>query len=344
MRTSHFSFPVLLGMCLFLSAQSVAQILTSDYHLPRSTDSLLIYKMPYVSINDSGHNCIWDFSTISTDSAEMIEINYFAPSEDMRHIGLHREHANYSYFNAHDTLWLTGYETSRAHMLFSAPVPILRYPFAYGDTLSGTFIGEGQYGHILPICTEGSCSIHADAVGRLILPDMEIDSALRVHIRRHYHEKLHTHNCIREEHYMWYSPYFRYPLLETTFVQTVRNRDSSFFAATYYNPQEPVFSPTTREKAQQNSSENMVSLLTDVSYMPNPVYTDLHVKYLLVRSATVYISVHYNGGITIYQTPLRIEEEGYHSKAINMSGMPIGSYVIYIHADDTIASGNIIKL
>lgn len=341
MRTSHFSFPVLLGMCLFLSAQSFAQILTSDYHLPRSTDSLLIYKMPYVSVNDSGHNCIWDFSTISTDSAEMIEINYFAPSEDMRHIGLHREHANYSYFNAHDTLWLTGYETSRAHMLFSAPVPILRYPFAYGDTLSGTFIGEGHYCHLIPINTEGYYKIHADAVGRLILPDMEIDSALRVHSIKDYHQCSHKWTHIHEEYRQWYSKDYRYPLVEIIDMRSATRTDTVCITSLYFYPQNRIVQPKQRQLEDTIMCAD--SLITEIKYFPNPVHSDLQISYKLTQSAQVYVSLHHNGGVSTYQTPVRQEAEGEHTISVYMGGMPIGNYVVYVHADDIIVSGNIIK-
>lgn len=86
------------------------------------------------------------------------------------------------------------------------------------------------------------------------------------------------------------------------------------------------------------------SLITNIQFTPNPVYNNVQIKYSLAKSAKVYISLHYDGGLTTYQTPYRQEDEGDHSISLNMSGMPTGSYVIYIHADDLVASGSLIKL
>lgn len=341
MKHLYFLSIILLSALDCISAQT----LDADHHLPLTKDSLLVYKIPYLSVTYSGRNCTWDFSGISTDSAEMIEENYFAPVvTDTMHIGLHREHANYYYHYTRDTLWMTGYETSRAHMRYSNPLPLLHYPFGYGDSLSRTFAGKGQYCHLFSTSIEGSCSVHADAIGRLILPDVESDSILRVHYQVQYRDKTSTQNCVREERYIWYSPYFRYPLLETVYTRTIRKTDTATFASSYYIPQEPELAPIARKETEDDSLLSVDSLITDVSYLPNPVYADLHVKYSLVRPARVYISVHYNGGVTTYQTPRRVENEGTHTVAINMAGMPMGSYVIYIHADDEIVSGNIIKL
>ena len=322
-----------------LTPRLSAQVLTAKHHMPCRTDSLSAYKLPYISVMDSGRNCIWDFSNISTDSAEVINVHYFAASSDTSQIGLHREHAN-RYFNyADDTLWLTGYETSHTHVQFLRSIPSIQYPFTYGDSLSGTFFGKGQYCHMYPLSVEGTYSVYADATGRLVLPDVTVDTALRVHIVKRYCEVTRKQNYVDEEHYQWYSPYCRYPLFETTHVQTVNGNDTVSFASSYYLPQEEDLQELRREE-QDSLAEPIDSLITDVTYLPNPVYSDLQIHYSLVRSAKVYISLHYNGGVTTYQTPVRQEEEGPHSVPVNMAG----SYVVYIHADDIVVSGSLIKL
>ena len=132
-------------------------------------------------------------------------------------------------------------------------------------------------------------------------------------------------------------------MFETTHVQTINGNDTVSFASSYYLPQEEDMQELRREE-QDSLVEQTDSLITDVTYLPNPVCSDLQIHYSLVRSAKVYISLHYNGGATTYQTPVRQEEEGHHSVPINMAGLPVGTYVVYIHADDIVVSGNIIKL
>lgn len=344
MRMKRFLLVIPVWICLIVSAQSYAQTITFERHTPHTSDSLLAYKLPYIAVTDSGRNCIWDFSNLPTDSAEVIEINHYALSADTMIVGLHRERTNYYYHCVHDTLWMIGFENARTHVRYSDPLPMLKYPFAYGDSIQGMYTGKGQYCHILPIETEGVYAIHADATGKLMLPGMEVDSVLRVHNTMQYHEKTYHQNKVKEETYRWYSPYCRYPLIETTVVQTIEGVDTISVASLYYIPQDQEDLPDREQEEEESPLEGIDSLITDISFMPNPVYADLQVNYSLVRSAKVYISVHYNGGVTTYLTPLRYEEEGLHSVTINMSGMPIGSYVVYIHADDIVASGNIVKL
>ena len=328
-----------------LPAHLCAQTLTAERHVPQTTDSLLAYKTQFIAPSDTGRYCVWNFSDLTTDSAEVINVDYYAAQEDdTTRIGLHREHANYYYRSAADTLWLTGYETSRAFMHYAPQIPQLRFPFAYGDTLCGTFVGAGQYCHMTPLNTEGTIRVHADATGCLITPDDTIRKALRVHSLMTYREKMHPLNSVREDRYAWYSPYCRYPLLESVLVQTIKQNDTVSFASSYYYPQEQ--DEELRKRDQDEEAENMVvdSLVSNIRFMPNPVYNDVQIKYELARPAKVYISMHYNGGVTTYQTPVRQEEAGDHAVEVNMSGMPVGAYVVYIHADDMVVSGSLIKL
>lgn len=336
---------ILLIWFMLLPTYMSAQVLTAEHQMPCHRDSFEVYKMTYVTMGDSGQNCTWDFSNLPVDSAEVISVEHYASAgTDTTYIGVHREHANRHYHFVHDTLWLTGYETSRTHVRYKVPIPWLCFPIAYGDSACGIFEGKGQYCHIMPLSIEGQFSAYVDAAGRLILPDMVADSALRVHSRMDYMDPIHPHTQIREECFRWYSPYCRYPLLEAVHVQTFKNTDTVSFASLYYFPQEENDVPLRKRVQQDSIIVNKDSLITDVTYLPNPVFANLNISYTLVRAAQVYISLHYNGGATTYQTPVRLEEEGQHLVSVNMSGLPAGSYAVYIHADDTIVSGNVIKL
>lgn len=332
----------LIGILVTPFSYMRAQDLIAERHVPGKSDSLLIYKLPYVHVSDSGKNCLWNFADISLDSAKWIEYNYFTPQTDTTKIGLHQEHTRKYYQYIQDTLWMSGYETSHTFVHLYAPMSCLRFPFSYGDSLIGMFAGKGQYCHMFPLNIEGMIAVHADAVGILVLPDMTVDSSVRVHSLISYQEKLNRQNYITENRYQWFSSYCRYPLFETIHTQTINGRDTISTGFSYYFPQE-------EDKREEHSvrkdtiMENVDSLITDIAFLPNPVMTDLHISYTLVRDAQVYISLHYNGGITTYQTPINHEIGGAHSTCINMAGMPIGTYVVYIHADNTVVSGNIIK-
>ena len=335
------------GLALLSPISLSAQELTLDNHLPLGRDSLIVYKLPYISNTDTGTNCVWNFSELSVDSATTIAADFFFPiSEDTTHIGLHREHSNKYFHVKNDTLWQTGYETSRAFMKYSSPIKLFRFPFLLGDSIGGDFEGTGQYCHITPLSIEGENSTRADAVGCLILPGDTFRDVLRVHMHTQYLEKNCTQNWVREERYFWYSPYCRYPLIETVQILTSKEMDTVSFASSYYYPQKPHSFPSQTLAKQDNETEIIQSdsVVTNVYYFPNPVYNDVQIHYTLTRSAKIFISLHYNGGITTYQTPVYEQVEGLYSISINMSGMPRGAYVVYVHADEAILSGNLIKL
>ena len=195
-----------------------------------------------------------------------------------------------------------------------------------------------------PLNTEGPIRVQVDGAGQLITPDDTIQKALRVRSQMQYSEKMHPLNSVQEERLAWYSPYCRYPLLESVTVQTIKKNDTVSFRSTYYYPQEQDEELRKRDQEEELANAAMDSLVSNIRFMPNPVYNDVQIKYDLARPAKVYISMHYNGGLTTYQTPVRQEEEGEHATEVNMSGMPIGSYVVYIHADDIVVSGSLIKL
>ena len=333
-----------LSAFLFLCPPGMsAQILTRASHSPLTSDSLLVYKMAYVAPPDTGKNCIWDFSNLSTDSAETIDVEYYATNqEDSTYFGLHREHTNYYYHIIKDTLWQTGYETSRALMNYAPQVPLLRYPFACKDSLHKVFVGDGKLCRKGSMSVDGTISVKADATGYLILPEDTIYPALRVRTLIEYSETKHLQNRVREERFAWYSPYCRYPMIESVLTQTLTDTTTVSFASTYYYPQEQ----DEELRKQYMEEEEIVedSLVSNIQITPNPVYDNVQIGYTLARPAQVYISLHYNGGLTTYQSSPHQEEEGDHSVYVNMSGMPVGSYVVYIHADDVIANGSLIKL
>ena len=333
---------VAVSVYVILSADVRAQKI-SQRHIPLLTDSLDVYKLPAISIGNGGGNCIWDFSELDVSTAPQISEDYFSPTANLGSIGLHRENANHYFVIEQDTLRLMGYETSDKHIRYLSSIPMMAYPFAYGDSLVYSFTGEGQYCHILSFPLKGKCVVRAEGKGQLILPDMTIDSVLRLHTFISYTDTLQPFSIMQEERYQWYSLYCRYPILENIVSRAIKGNDTISVSYAYYYPQEQENMPVHRQ-IKEEDIPGADSLITQVAYLPNPVQTDLQIHYTLIRPAQVYISLHYNGGATVYQTPIQLEEEGMHSATIHMAGLPLGTYVVYIHADDTIVSGNVIKL
>ena len=343
-RMRRYSFPLLVGLVWMFVPYLSAQILTAERHRPCKTDTLLAYKLPYIAVSDIGRNCIWDFSNLPTDSAEIIDVSYFSPStNDTARIGLHREHTNYYFRYAQDTLWGTGYENSRTRVRYSCPMPMMSFPFAYGDSLSVTFSGIGQYCHMLPLSVNGVDSVFADATGRLILPDLTIDTALRVHMKYSYVTTTYDTVQVTEDTYRWYDETIRYPLLEIQKVITKGKHDTVEYAKTYYIPQEPD-DVNTRKSPRLLPEDTINPSDPNILCLPNPVLSDLHISYQLIQDADVYISIHYNGGSSMYSSATQRQSSGSHDAIINMSAYPVGTYVVYLCIDNIEYSTTIIKI
>lgn len=325
----------------------MAQQLTLDNHLPSAIDSLQIYKLPYVPVSNTQGYCTWDFSNISSKDMVPNRADYFPHPTDSTRMGLHLDRTNYKFKHSGDTVWMIGYETSFTLMTYTTPIPWLIFPFSYGDSVGGTFQGKGEYCHTISISVTGTYSMKIEAIGQLVLPDVVADSAILLHWRKTYHQDTYPNTLVHEDRYRWFSPYARYPLFETIQTITVENNSDTTTAKrySYYYPQEQqIPQQTSIQNFVLHNSQLVDSLITNIAYMPNPVSSDLHISYTLHHPAEVYISLHYNGGVTMYQSTPHHESEGEHFTQIDMSGLPIGTYVVYIHADNELVSGNIIKL
>lgn len=328
----------------FIPIASHAQFLTAPLHKPHYTDSLTAYEQPYRQVADSGNNCVWDFSDLQNDTMPVF-VDYYALSKtDTMLMGVHKAHINYRLHLIADTLFIAEYETSKTIVSYTKPDKDLCFPFTYRDSLHTFFAGNGMYCHLFPFSITGHTAIYCDAMGKLILSDLTLDSILRIHTIRYYQEIARDTINVISDTYRWYSKLIRYPLFETTKVTTIREKDTAVVAMAYYLPQEldnhhQFGNPNPKiDKSVEDGS------VTELSYMPNPVYSDLTISYRLAKDANVFVSIHYNGGVSMYATPVQWQNEGYNSLLINMQNYPVGTYVLYLHVDDIVIGQTIIKI
>lgn len=349
-RCTHF-FCVAVGLfacCFTLYAQNPS--LTTASHTPHATDSLIVYEIPYRTVTDSGVDCRWDFSHPTQPPIERYA-NYYRPiPTDTTFIAKHVYGTNHCYHLVADTLFLTGYETPTSSIHYILPEKQLVFPFSYGDSCHTTFFGVGEYAHRTPFTVCGSTTIHADAIGQLLLPTMTIDTVLRIHTRRCYTTTKQDTTLIAIDIYQWFSPQYRYPLLETICERTTTRIDSASVTLAFYH--EPIEletqhnedSPLRDAKQQtENTTNGVDTIFTDASFLPNPVRDVLHISYTLSRDAQIYFSTHYSDGTCFYQSVPKQQQAGDYHQTINMTSFPVGNYILYIHVDGAILSQPIIK-
>ena len=178
---------------------------------------------------------------------------------------------------------------------------------------------------------------------------MTIDTTLRIHTTRCYTAAEQDTAIITTDIYQWFSPLYRYPLLETICERTTTHNDSTGVTLAFY--QEPVELDTqhesdthTIEAYPQDIIIEANTVFSNASFLPNPVYDILRISYTLSRDARIYFSVHYSGGTCFHQSAPKQQTAGDHRETIDMAAFPTGNYVLYIHVDDTVLSQPIIKM
>jgi hypothetical protein len=193
----------------------------------------------------------------------------------------------------------------------------------------------------------GTNTIEVDAQGKLILPDKTYEQVLRVHSQRQYIESGLDSTAMLVDKYQWFAAESYIPVFESvTAYEMVEDSMQLAFQTSFYYHVEDTTDSTPEALApvvDETLEDTAPVLLTDLSYLPNPVQTDLQVRYTLVQDATVYMHMHNALGMPMYSTSARTESAGEHMVQINMGGWMQGEYTLYIHADNQLVQQVVMK-
>lgn len=340
-----------------LSAQNTL-VLTAGQNACRPGHTIVKRQVVYQDPGMSGRDLVWDFRHLQPIDEEYT-LRYFAPDTTDRLCGLEHR-TRYYYALRGDTFWTTGFENPTTRMRYVTPEPRLAFPFTYGDTLRGPFCGVGEYSHRMPLTARGHTRTEADAEGELLLPDLTVPHALRVHSQRCYTQPAagdttrHDSMLMRFDTYCWYAPEARYPVFESVRTSVLHGgTDTTVFATSFYYPpdeQRRQLQGDT-ETAEEERSEVSPSgeaegaeVFTEADLVPNPVTDVLRIKYRLTRDARISFSVHSQQGLCMARTDARPETAGRHETPIDMTACPTGTYTLYVLVDDTVLSLNVVKM
>lgn len=325
--------------------------LSSAVHLRCAADSLSVNVIPYRAMTDSGTGCVWDFSQPPQLSEELCVNYYHYKPGDSTYVGKHFCRTNRYYHIVGDTIFSLGYENHLASVHYDSPKKHMVFPFCFGDSFNIAFSGTGEYSHCTPFSVAGTSRVCADATGKLLLPNMTTDSVLRVHTQQCYRTTVQDTSFVLIDLYQWYSSQCPYPLLETIRARTGTTTDSTGFTMAFYYeppkeaiPSASLFVSDTPTEDFADAKTDTTTIVTDVTFLPNPVYHQLHIRYTMLQDAHTFFSVHYNGGTCFYQSVPQLQTAGTYHETIDMTGFPTGTYILYIHANDMILAESIIKL
>lgn len=344
-RCTSISLCIAVGLnfiSLSLSAQSPQ--LTTATHMPMASDSLVTYQIPNRAVTDSGDNCVWDFSMVADTLERNIEY-YCFHHQDSTIYGVHHMGTRNYYQYLHDTILMLGYENATAQMCYTTPELCLIKPLQLGQRFTSDFAGVGEYGHTIPTRMHGFSEVTIDARGILLLPSVQIDSVLRIHTKKTLHEHRFDSVHIVIDSYHWMSSLYPYPLVELVQVQSKTTKDTIATRYAFYLPLDSsrLQVPANRKPMVEESETNANLYISSAAFAPNPVKDMLQVSYHLTRTANVWLSLHNSSGFQMMRIPCKQLEVGKYQHDIDMAGYPVGAYVLYIHADDTVIAETIIK-
>ena len=219
----------------------------------------------------------------------------------------------------------------------------MRYPFAYGDSLGGTFLAKGVDEGI-DLTVKGFGYTVADGLGILVDGTDTLRHVLRLHLMDDYTEdyggqaQLHY----RRDKYQWYMMGWRYPVQESVHWSMVEGDTAvtALDSVTYlYLPDmqlelaEDAVNDSIRKQIAlwdaQNGKEGGISALADIAATLSPDGRTLTIDYTLTEGATAlsFIACDVMGNV-LGSKQIDNAEAGDHQETLTLSRKPIGNAVL----------------
>lgn len=222
---------LLLG--LTISKAWSQNIVTLSANAMRANDKVEHQIMEFCDPGNFGDNESWDFSFLSKLN-KSYNVQYSIDS--LNRIHQYSDQNKKSFVIIGDTLDQYKLENRLTKIIYYKKKFAMKYPLAYGDSISSNFEGYGLYCDKHFIKVKGQVLINADGEGTLILSDRDtLNNVLRVCTITTTSMAMNVDNVEIdstklqqeiEEKYEWYCKGFRYPMYsivqKTSFVNLER--------------------------------------------------------------------------------------------------------------------------
>lgn len=335
---------ILKTVILVCIVELLPQNLTAQSHISRSCnvmrqgDILCRMKVDYVEEGESGKETVWALGSIRKNDNAFLQsvisngdtIAIFEKS-CIRHFLMHG-----------DTLSYKGSQQKRTYCFLDKERPILRFPFVYGDSISGDYEGQGRDDNV-DFAIKGWGYTVADGTGTLIEGENTLSHIIRLHLFDDYVEdyggQATIHNrCYR---YLWYSTGYRYPVMES--VRRVIVEDGKMEvpvdSVTYlYLPdQQYTLSQDDVNDSilnRLNTEDSYMRKYNSISYIPSIKATlsedgmHLIVDYSLLSATDITIRACDIYGYTIGLSHNDYKEAGKWQELITLNRKPIGKVLM----------------
>lgn len=194
--------------------------LTTATNTLRHGDILCKIEVPYVDQGDRGSESVWNLPEIPKDGKEYLQ----AINSNIDTVAIYEEGRILHYLAHGDTVCFKGQQSPRAYKIYSQERPYIKYPFQYGDSISGNYKGdcrdENDY-----FTVQGFGYTVADGVGCLTAGDDTLKHVTRIHLLDDFDYKF-TDGAIYhfvEDRYIWYCAGYRYSIMESVKTYVYEN-------------------------------------------------------------------------------------------------------------------------
>ena len=196
-------------MCHHLMAQIP---ITNTKNNMRSGDVLRRIEINYVFGGEAGQNKVWTLGRISEEDKDLFQA--IMANEDT--IAVFEKGIIKHYIMHGDTLCFKGNQQRHSFLIYEHERPVLCFPFAFGDSISGNYTAKGLDDNIDLFVNGWGYSV-ADGTGVLRNSEHTINHISRIHLFDDYFEnhgnQVELH--IRSNRFLWYCDGYRYPVMES---------------------------------------------------------------------------------------------------------------------------------
>lgn len=344
---------MLLCLTTVVTACAQGNILTREANLLCDSDELIIQSVPYFYSIGNGEGYTWNFTGIDSNGKYKV----FHERDSLRVILSLSDHGITYYQSNNDTLYIIGRESPLCKAVYDVPQMVMRYPFAYGDSISKPFSGNGIYCGDHYFRERGSSTITADAAGEAVIGGDTIPNVLRVCTLKSYSVCMDVDSTaldtaklkqVIEERYDWYARGYRYPILTTLTSTSYDNtvpigtvQRSYCMLPDVQNLQDDPYNIDIRRKDSIDNARRDLANADIFHYSVNQHGGQIIVNYSLDSDADITALVSDVMGITYKRSRFHnVKGDGY-TMSIDCSDLQYGQYILYMNVNGKVYSRNI---
>lgn len=333
-----------LSAAMFMTLGCFAQtVITYNNNGLRAGDYRSLKQIEYKDYPQSGANQVWDFSDSKEISSDMYinQRNNGSSSAGNLLLSCDEGGSKSTFFEISKTKKMYyGLESGSTTISFNEPIVDLKFPFAYGEIVSGVMngsykINEKEY------TIDGNYFTSADAWGTLILPDGNVyENTLRIKVEKIYTQELGgVKYDIKTVRYQYFAEGVRYPVLIVleSDVKTNCNCNCN------HKTQEAFYEPPMYFNAKESISENSVISNFEYSVTPNPFSEEVNVSFSLSANAKVSVELADLSGKAVKKIANEKLKSGDYTFSSNTSDLNAGKYTLVIRVNKKIYTAKVIK-